>query len=92
MFPLNWPKPANIPDLFAEFRNVQWTINAGGRWLGWRFDYFGLDPSPRRREGPVTLAYPTRRAVGERRKKILEYCETDMLRSAAAANDAAATL
>ena len=75
---LGWPMPANILDLFAEFRDrTNGLTTLAGSGLVGALTYFGLDRIGAR-EKTDALAHPARWALfGERTKEILDYCETD---------------
>ena len=67
---LSWPMPANMLDLFVEFRNrTNGTDDAGAESGLHRrcCTYFGLDNDRRRREGRHARARPSRRSVERRR-------------------------
>ena len=65
---LNWPMPANVLDLFAEFRNATngLTVPAGRGLLG-ALIYFGLEPYRCNGEGSRPRIGHPRRPMGRRR-------------------------
>jgi DNA polymerase I len=77
----NWPKPANILDLFAEFRDRTngLTTPAGSGLVG-ALAYFGLDPIAAQEKDRLRLLILRGGPWPEsERKEILEYCETDIV-------------
>lgn len=90
---LGWPPPANVLDLFAEFRVVSngLEVPAGAGLLG-ALIYFGLDAmSAAEKEGMRELALRGGDYTTGERDALLDYCERDVdatakLLSAMAAN------
>ena len=78
---LNWPKPANILDLFAEFRErTNGLSTPAGAGLVGALTYFGLDPISAQEKDRLRLLILRGGPWSEsERKKILEYCETDIV-------------
>ena len=78
---LGWPKPANILDLFVEFRDRTngLTTPAGSGLVG-ALTYFGLDPIAAQEKDRLRLLILRGGPWSEsERKEILEYCETDIV-------------
>jgi DNA polymerase I len=77
---LNWPKPAHILDLFAEFRDRTngLTTPAGSGLVG-ALIYFGLDPIAAQEKDRLRLLVLRGGPWSEsERREIIEYCETDI--------------
>jgi hypothetical protein len=78
---LGWPLPANVLDLFTEFRtrtNGLWTPN-GASLLG-ALAYFGLPAiGSEQKEAMRTLALRGGPWTAEERAALLAYCETDVI-------------
>ena len=78
---LGWPKPANILDLFAEFRDrTNGLTTLAGFGLVGALAYFGLDPIAAQEKDRLRLLILRGGPWSEsERKEILEYCETDIV-------------
>ena len=78
---LGWPLPANVLDLFTEFRtrtNGLWTPN-GASLLG-ALAYFGLPAiGSEQKEAMRALALRGGPWTAEERAALLAYCETDVI-------------
>lgn len=78
---LGWPLPANVLDLFTEFRtrtNGLWTPD-GASLLG-ALGYFGLPAiGAEQKEAMRTLALRGGPWTAEERTALLAYCETDVI-------------
>ena len=90
---LGWPKPANILDLFVEFRNRTngLTTPAGSGLVG-ALTYFGLDAFIAAEKDEMRLlALRGGPWSGSERQALLDYCATDTdCARAIAAGDVAA--
>jgi DNA polymerase-1 len=76
---LNWPKPANILDLFAEFRDrTNGLPTLAGSGLVGALTYFGLDSLAAQEKDRLRLLILRGGPWSEsERKEILDYCESD---------------
>jgi DNA polymerase-1 len=78
---LGWPRPANILDLYAEFRDRTngLKLEAGSGLIG-ALTYFGLDSiGATEKEEMVLLALRGGPWSGSERPALLDYCEGDAL-------------
>lgn len=74
---LGWPMPANILDLFAEFRDrTNGLTTLAGSGLVGALTYFGLDSVGASEKDEMRLRI-LRGACSERDEEILDYCATD---------------
>ena len=78
---LGWPMPANILDLFAEFRDrTNGLATPAGSGLVGALTYFGLDTLGVQEKDRLRLLILRGGPWSEsERKEILEYCETDIV-------------
>jgi DNA polymerase I len=76
---LNWPTPARILDLFAEFRNLTNGLPVGGNGLINALEYFGLDTiGATYKKGMIDLILTGGPWTEEQWQAILEYCAGDV--------------
>jgi DNA polymerase-1 len=74
---LGWPKPANILDLFTEFRNrTNGLATIAGASLVGALTHFGLDAIGVQEKEEMQLRI-LRGGIVERDEEILDYCSTD---------------
>jgi len=78
---LEWPLPANVLDLFVEFRNkTNGTPTPCGAGLLGALAYFGLDGiGTAEKEGMQSLAMRGGPWTESEQKELLDYCETDVV-------------
>jgi hypothetical protein len=89
---LGWPKPANILDLFTEFRDrTNGLVTPAGAGLIGALTYFGLDTigATEKDEMRASILRGGPWLDGER-EEIIKYCATDRCAQTVAAGDAAA--
>jgi hypothetical protein len=77
---LGWPKPANILDLFVEFRDrTNGVATPAGSGLMGALTYFGLDAIAAQEKDRLRLLILLGGPWSDNeRQEILEYCETDI--------------
>ena len=78
---LGWPRPVNILDLFAEFRDrTNGLETLAGSGLVGALTHFGLNPIAAQEKDRLRLLVLRGGPWSEsERKEILEYCETDIV-------------